>query len=334
MVDQKKFILTRTPFRFSFAGGGTDIPDFYRNHGPGAIVSGAMNRYVYINVKDYFFENSVRVHYSKVENDVTNVNEIQHPLMRECLKYLGITKGVELSSVADIPSKGTGLGSSSAFTVGLLKGLHAWKGEEIDPKQLAEEAIHIERVILKEAGGKQDQYVPAFGGLLLMEFNRDDTVNVKKVEMGKNEFNDLEKHLLMMYTGKERSSSAIHTKQATGVADHIDDYKKMVELAYKQYDALQNGKWQETGKLLHENWMLKKKLADGISDTYLDRLYNTALENGAEGGKIMGAGGGGFFMFFADPDKHQKIIEALPELRPEPFSFEMEGSKAVYAQGL
>ncbi len=333
MRGEKRYIVTRTPLRISFAGGGTDIPDYYKNYGDGAVVSAGLNKYVYVTVKDYFYGNSIKVHYTQVENDVTNVNEVHHPSVRESLKYLGITKGLEISSLADVHSKGTGLGSSSSFAVGLLNALHAYKGEKIMPKELADEAIHIERNVLKEAGGKQDQYIAAYGGIRLMIFKKDDTVEVKTANLSKEDLNGLESHLLLMYTGKERSSTTIHTKQAVGVSERIDSYKKMVDLAHKQYDAFQNGKWQETGKLLHENWLLKKTLASGISDAYIDRLYDTALENGAEGGKIIGAGGGGFFLFFAAPDKHEKIIEALPELTPEPFSIEPEGSKVIYRQG-
>ena len=333
MPGERRAVITKTPFRISFAGGGTDIPSYYKNFGTGAVLSGAMNRYVLVSVHQYFFENSVSVRYSKIEDDVTNVNEVHHPSVREILKFLGVTKGVQISTIADMPAGGTGIGSSSAFAVGLLNAIHAWKGDKVSEKQLAEEAIHIEREVLKEAGGKQDQYTAAFGGLLLMEFFKDDTVNVKKVEINEKDLRELEKHLLFMYSGKERSSNNIHAKQAAEVSSHIDAYKKMAELAHKQCEVLENGKWQETGKLLHENWMLKKTLAGGISDPYIDRVYNTALKNGAEGGKIMGAGGGGFFLFYADPDKHQQIVDAIPEFRYEQLGIEKDGSKVIYTQG-
>lgn len=333
MRGEKRYITIRTPLRISFAGGGTDIPDYYKNYGDGVVLSAGLNKYVYVTVKDHFYSNSIKVHYAHVENDVTNVNEVHHPSVRESLRYLGITKGIEISSLADVHSNGTGLGSSSSFAVGLLNALHAYNGERITPKELAEEAIHIERNVLKEAGGKQDQYIAAFGGIRLMIFKKDDTTEVKDVKLNKDDLNGLSSHLLLMYTGKERGSTNIHTKQAAEVGEHVETYKKMADLAHKQYEAFQNGKWRETGRLLHENWLLKKTLASGISDAYIDRLYNTALENGAEGGKILGAGGGGFFLFFADPDKHEKIIESLPELTHEPFSIEHEGSKVIYSQG-
>ncbi|MEM3839286.1 MAG: hypothetical protein QXF01_01765 [Candidatus Micrarchaeaceae archaeon] len=333
MAGEKRVVITRTPFRMSFAGGGTDIPDYYRNYGGGAVVSASINQYVYIIVAESFNENSIKMHYSKIENDVTNLDEIQHPSARECLRYLGITKGIEISTLADAPAKGTGLGSSSSFAVGLLNALYAYKGEKASPKDLAEKAIHIERNVLKEAGGKQDQYVAAYGGLLLMEFNKDDTTEVKRLQLSLKDREELQKHLMLMYIGKERSSSEIHKVQANSVGNNASSYKRMAELAYMQAKAFEEGRWQETGKLLHENWMLKKTLGEGISNAYIDRLYNTAIQNGAEGGKIIGAGGGGFFLFFAQPEKHGRIIEALPELRPLKFGFEDEGSKIIYEQG-
>lgn len=333
MNSEKRVVFTKTPFRLSFAGGGTDIPDYYKKYGPGAVVSAAMNKYMYVTASQYFFENSIRARYTQLENDVTNVNEVHHPSIRESLRFLGVTKGIQITSIADIPSKGTGLGSSSSFAVGLLNALHAYKGDNATKKQLAEEAIHIEREVLKEAGGKQDQYVAAFGGIISMKFKSDDTVDVKSIDMKKEELADLERHLLLMFTGKERNSPTIHSRQAAEVSEHVETYRKMVNLAQKQAEAFESGRWEETGKLLHENWLLKKTLTSGISDPYMDRLYNTALENGAEGGKIMGAGGGGFFLFFADPDKHEKIVDSLPELRVEPMGIGQEGSKVIYMQG-
>ena len=333
MGSEKRVVITRTPFRLSFAGGGTDIPDYYRNYGDGVVVSAAMNKYVYITVANSFHENSIRLRYTQVENDVTNIDEIHHPSIRESLRYMGITKGIEISSLADAPSKGTGLGSSSTFAVGLLNALHAYKGEPTTPKDLAEKAIYIERNVLKEAGGKQDQYIAALGGIQLMQFKKDESVDIKSIQLSKKDLGELEKHLMLMYTGKERSSSNIHKSQAAAVSDHVDAYKKMADLARQQAKAFEEGRWQDTGKLLHDNWMLKKTLSSGISDAYIDRLYNTAIENGAEGGKIMGAGGGGFFLFFADPDKQERIIEALPELGHEPFEIDLEGTKMIYSQG-
>lgn len=334
MVGEKRVIMTKTPLRVSFAGGGTDIPEYYRNYGTGAVLSGAMSKYVHVGAYQYFFENSIRVHYAKVELDEIDVNKIQNPVIRESLKLTNITKGIEISTIADVPSRGTGLGSSSSFAVGLLNAIHKWKGDKVNAKMLAEEAIHIERNVLGEAGGKQDQYVAAFGGLLLMEFFRDDSVKIKRVGINKKDLRELEKHLLLMYTGNERSSATIQSKVVGEINAHLGAYKRMSELAYEQCTALENGNWRETGKIMHKNWNLKKTLTNGISDPHVDKIYNIALKNGAEGGKIMGAGGGGFMILFADPDKHQGIIEAIPEFRHEPFGFEARGSRVIYSQGI
>lgn len=333
MSGDKRVVFTRTPFRLTFAGGGTDMPEYYNSYGNGAVVNAAMNKYVYISISQYFYENSIRVHYSKSENDVTNVNEIQHPSIRESLKFLGITKGVQITTFADMPSKGTGIGSSSSFAVGLLNALHAYRGEKASPKALAEEAYHVEREILKEAGGKQDQYIAAFGNLQFMEFKKGGVVETKRVKMRKADLVQLQKHLLLMFTGKERAAHSLEATKALQFGSHVDALKKMANLAHKQYKAFEDGDWQQTGKLLHENWLLKKTLADGVSDPYIDRMYKTAMQNGAEGGKILGAGGGGFFLFFADPDKHDRIVESLPELRIEPFGFEPQGSSLIFEQG-
>ena len=334
MVNEERVAITRTPLRVSFAGGGTDIPQYYRTYGTGAVLSGAMNKYVYVSAHRCFFKDSIRVHYSKVENDVTDVNDIQNPVIREILKLTGVTKGIELSTVADVPARGTGVGSSSSFAVGLLNAVHSWKGERVDKKTLAEEAVHIEREVLKEAGGKQDQYVAAYGGLLLMEFFKDESVRIRQVNISKGDLSELEKHILLLYTGKERRSADIHVRQAGEIDRHVKEYKMMAELAYRQCEALESGNWMETGKLLHQNWMLKKTLAEGISDPYTDNIYETALKNGAEGGKILGAGGGGFMIFFADPDRHQDIMDAIPGFRQEGFGFGFEGTKIIYSQGI
>lgn len=333
MSGEKRVVITKTPLRVSFAGGGTDIAGYYSKYGTGAVLSGAMSKYVYVSAHQYFFENGIRAHYSKVELDVTDINDIQNPIIRESLRLANVTKGIELSTVAEVPARGTGLGSSSSFAVGLLNAIHTWKGDKIDEKTLAEEAIYMERTVLKEAGGKQDQYVAAYGGLLLMEFFKDESVRIKKVGISRKELRELEKHILLLYTGKERTSGIIHDKQAAEVSTHLDAYKRMAQLAYEQCEAFENGKWRDTGRLLHENWSLKKTLADSISDPYVDKIYNIALKNGAEGGKILGAGGGGFMMLFAAPDRHQDIIEAIPEFKVEPFGFGAEGSKVIYSQG-
>ncbi|MDE1768413.1 MAG: kinase, partial [Candidatus Micrarchaeota archaeon] len=245
MSGEKRVVITRTPFRLSFAGGGTDIPEYYNNYGNGAVVSGAMNKYMFISASQYFFKDKIRIHYVRTENDIDNVNDIKHPAIRECLKLMKIGSGVQISSIADIPSKGTGIGSSSSFTVGLLNALHRWKREKVGERQLAEEAVYVERTALKEAGGKQDQYVAAFGGLLFMEFLKDGRVNVRHVKMSKKDLGELEKHLLLIYTGSERSAGALEAKKAGAFGSHVSELKMMADLAYKQVDAFEDGRWRE-----------------------------------------------------------------------------------------
>jgi D-glycero-alpha-D-manno-heptose-7-phosphate kinase len=334
MHTEKRVVMTRTPFRISFAGGGTDIPDYYRNYGVGAVVSATMNRYVYIIVNDDFYGGSYRAHYSKVEDYTPSIEGIRHPSIRECIRLVGVDKGIEVTTVADMPARGTGIGSSSSFAVGLLNALHIWKGEVAIPEQLAKEAIKVEREVLNEPGGRQDQYVAAMGGLMLMEFNKDESVNIKRVKMENAKMQEFNRHLLLLFTGKERHSGEIHMKQMARVSACFGTYKKMADLAHRQFAALEDGRWEETGRILHENWMLKKTLVTGISDPYIDTLYDTALRNGAEGGKIMGAGGGGFLLLFAPPEKHEQILGALPDLKQEKVSLELSGSTAIYSQGL
>lgn len=321
-------IMTRTPLRITFTGGGTDISSYYREHGPGAVVNAAINKYIYITVNKKF-DNEIRVSYSKTEI-VPHVSDIQHPTVREALRLLGIDGGIEIVSMSDIPSGGTGLGSSSSFLVGLLNALHAWKGEFAPPRQLAEEAVEIERNVLREPGGKQDEYIAAYGGLQFMEFNRDESVVVKPIIMAEEARDGLWRHLQMLYTGRQRASADLHKVQSAGTLPNLKSYDSMRDLANRLYGNLTNGDWRDTGRLMHENWMLKKKLAGGISDNTIDDWYSRALAAGAIGGKIMGAGGGGFLLLFTPPERHEAVRLALPELVEQEFEFEPQGSSIVY----
>lgn len=324
---KKRMIMTRTPLRITFVGGGTDIGGYYRDHGPGAVISAAVNKYIHIVVNKKF-DDKIRVSYSKTEI-VDSVDELQHPTVREALKLVGIRGGVEIVSISDIPSGGTGLGSSSSFLVGLLNALHAWNGELVSAKQLAEEAVGIEVDTLGEPIGKQDQYIAAYGGIKYMKFERDDSVVVEPVIMEEKSRERLGKHLLLLYTGKQRSASGILSKQSVSMGRHVAEYTKMKALADKMYIKLSNGDWSSTGKFLHDNWLLKKSLSEGISDAFIDGLYGKAIRAGALGGKLIGAGGGGFLMMFAPPEKHAKIIEATG-LRKEDFEFDALGSRVIY----
>lgn len=323
-------IISKTPFRMSFVGGGSDMQDFYTRV-PGAVVSTAIDKYIYITINKRFDE-SIRVGYSQTEI-VDIVDDIQHGLVRESLRLTELHKGLEITSIADIPSRGTGLGSSSAFTVGLLKALHAYKGEFVSASVLAEEAAKIEIDILGEPIGKQDQYAAAFGGFNLIRFNSDHSVTVEPIVTSQETRALLQKNILVLYTGLTRSASDIlKTQKENLVTDEkkVETLTKMVDLAYKLKDDLHANSLDSFGSILHENWVLKKQLADNISTGDIDTWYETAMQHGAEGGKLLGAGGGGFMLFYAPSEKHQAIIDALPELRPVEFNFESEGSNIIF----
>ena len=320
-------IMTKTPLRITFVGGGTDIPEFYRQYGPGVSIAAAIDKYIYVTVHKRF-DNTIRVSYSKTEM-VDTVDQVQHPTIREALKLVGIDGGVEITNIADIPSGGTGLGSSSSFLVGLLNALHAWKGEFASPRQLAKEAVKIEREILKEPGGRQDQYIAALGGMQFMEFHKDDSVVTAPLIMPEDSRERLRKHLLLLYMGTQKAQAGVHDKMAAAVNDKVDSHKKMVELGYKMFDDISKNNWQTTGKYLNENWALKK-VTHGLEDPRIDDFYIRGIRAGASGGKVIGAGNRGFMMFFAPPEKHESIKNALKELRAEPFAFEPLGSRIVY----
>lgn len=320
-------IMSRTPLRVSFVGGGTDIKEYYSAHG-GAVVSAAINKYIHIIVNKKF-DNKIRVSYSRTEI-VSSPDELAHPLVREALKLLDITKAVEILSISDIPSEGTGLGSSSSFTVGLLNALHAWIGEHVSAKQLAEEACKIERDIVKDPGGKQDQYIAAFGGLRLLEFLPDDDVRVSYVLMNDGGRSVLDDSLMLLYTGRTRSSSEILKGQIGQMGNKLDYYSTIKEMAYSCSKTLENCDIEGAGKLLDQGWQVKKKLGNGISNEYIDTLYSSAKLAGAYGGKITGAGGGGFLLLLTDPSKREGIRLKLGELAEQPIKVDSLGSRIVY----
>src|SRR6267378_1383233 len=300
-------IISRTPLRMSFAGGGSDLPDFYRRHG-GAVVSTAIDKYIYVNSNPKF-DNGIRVAYSKTE-EVKSVGEVEHPIVRAALKHLEIDGGIEITTIADIPSKGTGLGSSSSFTVGLLHALSAFKGQYISSDRLGKDSCYIEIDLCKEPIGKQDQYAAAFGGLNLIEFKGDDSVVVSPVICNRTTIEALEAHVLLFYTGVTRSASNLLKQQSEGIdSDERKQrtIKRMVELAYTLRTELQRNNITVFGEILHENWVLKKSIAPDITAQNIDNWYNTARRAGALGGKLLGAGGGGFLMLFAPPDSHEPI---------------------------
>ena len=323
-------IISRTPLRMSFAGGGSDIPAYYRHFG-GAVVSTTIDQYVYVNVNKKF-DKGVRVGYSKNE-EVSSVQEIVHPLVRSTLEYLQIPGGVEITTIADIPSSGSGLGSSSSFTVGLLHALHEYQSKIVDAKTLAQEACHIEMDLCKEPIGKQDQYAAAFGGFNLIEFHPDKTVTVSPITCQIQTLQKLQDNLLVLYTGKTRSSSTLLKEQSQEMARSEQKQKtmhQMVQLARDLNTELTANRLDAIGEILHASWMLKKSLVVGISESKIDRWYEAAIAAGAQGGKILGAGAGGFLLFYAQKERHPAIVAALPTLKPVLIAFDRLGSQIIF----
>lgn len=323
-------IISRTPLRISFVGGGSDISSFY-THIPGAVVSTAINKYIYITVNKQF-DGRILIHYSKTET-VRKIEDIENNLVREALKLTGVTGGIHIASIADIPSEGTGMGSSSSYAVGLLNALYAYQGKHVNAERLAREACQIEIDILKKPIGKQDQYIAAYGGLEYIKFNSDDSVYVDPIICKIETKKILEKRLLLFYTGITRSADPILAKQTSNIASQKDKraiMTEMVMLAGKMQNALNKNNLDVFGEMLHENWILKKQMAEGISNPQIDKWYKLAIKNGAIGGKLLGAGGGGFFLFYAPENRHKKIIDALSGLTYQEFSFEPQGSKIIF----
>lgn len=323
-------IISRTPLRMSFVGGGSDLPSFYRQH-EGAVVSTAINRFVYITVNEKF-DHRVRVSYSRTE-EANTIAEIQHPLVREAMTLLGLKGGLEITSIADIPSKGSGLGSSSAFTVGLLHALHAYSGRYASAEQLAREACTIELERCGEPIGKQDQFAAAYGGFNFIQFNPDDSVSVEPILCRRETLAQLQSNILVFYTGLSRSASAILKNQQEAVTASPAKQKtlqRMVQQAHDLKAALQQNDLGAFGQIIHEGWELKRGLTGEISNPEIDAWYAKARQAGAVGGKLLGAGSGGFLMFYAPPDQHEAICAALPELRQIPMRFESQGSRIIF----
>jgi D-glycero-alpha-D-manno-heptose-7-phosphate kinase len=323
-------IITRTPFRISFVGGGSDLEAFYARR-RGAVLSTTIDRYMYISSHRYFEPDKLRVKYSRTET-VERVGDLQHPILREVLGKMDVRGGMEISSIADVPA-GTGMGSSSSFTVGLLHNLYASKGISPDKEQLAKEACEVEIDILREPIGKQDQYAAAFGGLNLIEFDADGSVRVEPLSLPADTFEALQSNLVLFYTGSQRSASAILQDQRKNTSEQKDAFgalSEMVDLVYELKSALQTGRIDEMGRLLHHNWQLKKTLSGAISSPLIEDAYATALKHGATGGKLLGAGGGGFLLFYCPEEKQRGLVEALQPLRIFDCKFDTEGSKLIY----
>jgi D-glycero-alpha-D-manno-heptose-7-phosphate kinase len=320
-------IISRTPLRVSFVGGGTDLPSFFMQY-QGAVMSMTVDKYIYITVNRRFDE-TLRLSYSRTEI-VDKLDSVQHPLFREALRFTGAVSGMETTSIADIPS-GTGLGSSSSFTVGLLHALHAYQGRHKTAEELACEACHLEIDVLGEPIGKQDQYAAAFGGLRRYRFNADGSVYVDPVICSPDTKRTLFDHLLFFYLGGSRDAREILEKQSKQTGTKIEHLHRLRDLVDRFHAVLVRGSdLEELGDLLHENWMCKRVLATNVSNSRVDDYYDRARAAGALGGKLLGAGQGGFLMLFCQPQRKAAVREAMRDLREVEFGFEPEGSKIIY----
>lgn len=322
-------IITRTPFRISFAGGGSDLRNYYEKFG-GSVLSVSINKFIYLSMHPYFDENAYLLKYSKTEN-VQNVDEIQHPIIRTVFKKYGI-KGVDFNSSADIPS-GTGLASSSAFTVGLINLCNVFTDRYMNREDIAKEACRIEIEDLKEPIGKQDQYACACGGLNFISFHKCGAVDVEKLYLQNDAYHVLEKNLLMFYTGQTRAAGSILAEQKKNTTDDqakINNLHKMVQLSKDLREELLRGNTNAMGEILHAGWMYKKELAKGISNPEIDRNYELARESGALGGKLLGAGGGGFLLFYVEEQYRNKVRRALSHLKEIDFKFDNKGTNVIY----
>ena len=324
-------IVSRAPVRFSLGGGGTDLPAYYSAYG-GFVVSAAIDKYVYVTANKRFYPD-IRLAYSKVEI-ATHVGEIEHPIFREAMKLTGVTSGIELGSVADVPAN-SGLGSSSTFTVALLNALHTFRRQFVSSVQLAEEACEIEMVRLAEPVGKQDQYMAAFGNVSALTIAKDGTVSVEPVDVTEEVLDELSQNLVIFYTGVQRPASQVLTEQVANVKAKrpatTESMHKIKELGHEVVRLLAAGDVDRFGELLHEHWTRKRQIAASMSDPSLDEHYEAARKAGAIGGKLMGAGGGGFFMFYARPAERRRLVDAMSArgLRHLRFRFERDGARIV-----
>ncbi len=323
-------IICRTPFRISFFGGGTDYPAWYSDHG-GAVLAATINRYCYINCRFLppFFEYLSRIVWSKIEVVKTN-EQIEHPVVSSVMRYLNVVEGIEIHHAGDLPAR-SGLGSSSAFTVGVLHALHALKGELVSKETLAQQAIHVERDLLHETVGVQDQIQTAFGGLNRIDIAPNGLFQVQPLPLTRLRVAQIENHLLMFYTGVVRNASEIAAAQVRSISDHTHELHEMRKLVDVAVDTLAgDNDMSEFGRLLHETWELKRRLSNKIAPDFVNEIYSRARRAGALGGKLLGAGGGGFMLFIVPPELHVSVCTALSELLVVPIQFEWSGTQLIF----
>lgn len=324
-------IISRTPFRISFFGGGTDYPVWY-NENEGAVISASIDKYCYITCRYLppFFDHKYRIVYSQREA-VEDISQIRHPSARECLAFVGLDRGVEMHHDGDLPAR-TGLGSSSSFTVGLLNALYALKGKMVTKRELALDAIYVEQERIKECIGSQDQTIVAFGGFNKIKFNKNHNIEIQPITLESEKLHYLQGHLMLFFSGFSRNASEIAKEQIKEIPNKKKELRAMYEMVDTAINILNNTKdsFDDFGKLLNENWKLKRSLTSRISTPVIDELYGAALKAGATGGKLLGAGGGGFILFFVRPELQFKVKEALKKLLHVPFRFENLGSQIIY----
>jgi len=322
-------IISRTPYRISFFGGGTDYPAWYRKHG-GAVLATTIDKYCYLTCRYLppFFEHKIRVVYGKVESCQT-IDELRHPAFREVLRYLNIDRGVEIHHDGDLPAR-SGMGSSSSFTVGLLHALYALKGQMVSKQQLAQESIYIEQEILEETVGSQDQMSAAHGGFNIMEFSPSGGISIRPMTLRQECIEELNSHLMLFYTGIVRTASNIAKSYVKNIEKRKQQLRIMNDLLKESTVVLNKGRnISEFGGLLHEAWQAKRSLSKKVSNSNVDEIYNMARSSGAIGGKLTGAGGGGFMLLFVPPEKQKKVRESLKTLIHVPFKFEVSGSQII-----
>jgi len=321
-------IISRTPFRISFAGGGSDLPSFYRREA-GAVLSTSIDKYMYIAIHPFFDPKKIQLKYSKTEL-LDAISDIKHPIFREVLNMYNLT-GVDLNSIADIPS-GTGLGSSSSFTVGLLNAVRAYIGKATSGQKLGELACDIEISKVGSPIGKQDQYAAACGGLNFITFYGDETVNVEKIIMDPMKKRELDENLMMVFVGGEHSANAILKNQQAAISDDkkFQTQKDMVRLAYDLRQSLESNDIDDFGRILHEGWLMKKSLTSGISTGVVDEMYDRGIKAGALGGKLLGAGGAGFILFYCPKERQEAFRQQMGEINEMKFHFDDFGSKIIY----
>ncbi len=320
-------IISQTPLRISFFGGGTDFREFYQEE-PGWVLSSAIDKYIFVTIKERF-DDKIRVGYTRTEL-VDSIDEVEHELVRECLRKTGITKSIEINTMADIPSEGSGLGSSSTLTVGLLHAMYMYLGTPKDHAALAREACEVEIDALKKPIGVQDQYIASYGGQRFFEFCADGQMEVQSIGMDPNVARRLNQNLMLFYTNVARKAESVLAEQRENIPDRRATLREMKKMAVTGRTLLERGRIDDFGALMHEAWLLKKQLASKVSNPAIDELYTAAINAGALGGKITGAGGGGFLMLYCPRERQDAVRSALHHLPELPFHLERDGTKVIF----